>query len=93
MPAFLIYGDFKREQSRPFTYADFLRADPLKNWALHKYNEIALKHIANNTADMKEKQQANHEIEIAVKKQTYWSRHPEWNPISAERRLKEEYKL
>jgi hypothetical protein len=81
----------KEPRQGPMNMKGYENWDACKAWAQHAYNKIALTHIAGATRDLREKQQALAEIEIAEGKQTWWSRHPNFDLASAMRLLKRVY--
>lgn len=73
------------------SFAGYEKWKANENWARHAYNKVALTHIAGATRDMREKQQALAEIEIAEGKQKFWMQHRNFDLATAIDILKRTY--
>lgn len=75
----------------PMDMRGYERWNANKNWAKHQYNLVTLTHIAKETKDLREKQQAEAEMLMAESRKTWWSRHPNFTMSGAIADLKSEY--
>jgi hypothetical protein len=81
----LVYGndDLMGSKRGPYSGPRVQDLNPHPIWERHYGNALHLQFILKNSKDMKERHQANKELEFATKKMAFWQKHPDFDAKKA----------
>lgn len=88
-----IFYDLGNARKSDFNPGMIWKMNPNSQWANHSYNHFVLNHIYKTTQDVKERNQAYKEIEIAERKMKFWERHPDFEEDHAMFYRKKYYRM